>query len=155
MRLTARTVSRLAAVIGLCVLAISSGVWLYFHTQGFTQPVVVVYPTSTPVPTVGPPTPTLAPGQPTATATGEIGGLSQFSQDNVVLGIIGLLVLLLLILLVVLLVAVVRRKQAPVIAQAQNQPAVLPVQNRGDTVLNLVVGLATTVAGAVIGHFWR
>jgi hypothetical protein len=158
MRPTVRTLSRLAALIGLGILAISSGVWLYFHTQGFTQPIVLVYPTSTPLPTVGPPTPTLAPGEltPTPTQGPEFGGFAELGQDNILLaGIIALLILLLLILLVLLLVSVVRRKQAPVIVQPQNQPVALPIQNRTDSVLNLVVGVVTTVAGAIIGHFWR
>jgi hypothetical protein len=155
MRPTFRTLSRLAALVGLGILGISSGVWLYFHTQEFTQPIVVDYPIATPLPTVGPPTPTLAPGEPTPTPTG-LNSFVELRQDNILLaGVILLLILLLLILLVLLLVSVVRRKQAPVIVQPQNQPVALPIQNRTDSVLNLVVGVVTTVAGAIIGHFWR
>jgi hypothetical protein len=165
--------SRFAAIIGVSILAISSLVWLIFHTEGFTQPIDVLIQTPTPLPS---PTPTFLPGTPTPAPSPSFFGLSA-GPPTALLFIAGLLALLLLLLLL-LVFARGRRRGQPVTTQrrapaepgesgasqtpdqpvpAHGQPAMVIIQqsSRGDTVLNVTIGLVTTIAGAIIGHYWH
>src|SRR5215831_14522510 len=99
----ARRLSRFAAIIGISILAVSSLVWVFFHTEGFTQPIDLGNPTPTPLPS-----PTTTPG----VTFPAIGGAPQ----TVILCLAGLFAVLFLLLLL-LVFARGRRKNQPVTVQ--------------------------------------
>jgi hypothetical protein len=109
-------------------------------------------PTASPI--IGPATPIPAfttTAAPTATSTSGLGGVAPFGQDNFTLGL-ALISLLLLLILIALLALLLGRRSGSVIAgPAGNAQA----QGRNGIYLDVTLAVLSTIAGAIISHFWH